>query len=85
MLAAPRKKQPDRTVTVYCNRCKAKLYKYRKGGTGSLVKCWLERISVDYTTERGVCPSCSSVFAKPAMVRGRPANKIIGNRVFTRT
>lgn len=84
MLSQPRKKQPARCVDVFCARCRTRVYRYRKGGKGSLVKCWQERIAVDYTAERGVCPGCGAQFAKEAMVRGRPAFKIIGGRVYTR-
>lgn len=84
MLALPREKLPQRTVDIFCSKCKQKLYKYRKGGKGALVKCWIERIAHDYTNQPCVCPNCQSVFGKEAMVRGRPAHKIIRDRVFTR-
>lgn len=84
MLSQPRKKQPERCVDVFCSRCRTQLYRYRKGGKGSLVKCWEERIAVDYTTAKCVCPKCETKFAKEAMVRGRPAFKIIGDRVYSR-
>ncbi|KAK3244697.1 hypothetical protein CYMTET_45704 [Cymbomonas tetramitiformis] len=35
--AQPRKKLPERSVQVCCTRCRTLLYKYKKGGTGSLV------------------------------------------------
>lgn len=84
MLALPQKKQPERTIDIFCSKCRQKLYKYRKGGKGALVKCWVERIADNYTTEPCVCPNCQSVFAKEGMVRGRPAYKIIRDRVFSR-
>jgi hypothetical protein len=40
MMGAPRKKLPDRTVQVHCAGCNTLLYKYAKGGKGSLVKCY---------------------------------------------
>jgi hypothetical protein len=84
MLSQPRKKQPERCVDVFCSRCRTQLYRYRKGGKGSLVKCWEERIAVDYTSIKCVCPKCETLFAKEALVRGRPAFKIIGDRVYSR-
>ena len=27
------------------------------------------------------CPECGTKFARPAMIRGKPANKIIGGKV----
>eukprot|EP00242_Pyramimonas_sp_CCMP2087_P015093 CAMPEP_0198219514 /NCGR_PEP_ID=MMETSP1445-20131203/74767_1 /TAXON_ID=36898 /ORGANISM="Pyramimonas sp., Strain CCMP2087" /LENGTH=114 /DNA_ID=CAMNT_0043896941 /DNA_START=145 /DNA_END=486 /DNA_ORIENTATION=- len=64
-LAQPRKKLPDRSVNIFCSKCKTKLYKYAKGGTGSLVKCYVERITHDYTNGDLTCPNekCGSVFA----------------------
>lgn len=54
-----------------------------QGGTGNLVKCFVERIVEDYTTgEELECPKCGVQFARRAMIRGRPANKIVGGKVF---
>ncbi|MEZ8824379.1 hypothetical protein AB6E04_08445 [Vibrio amylolyticus] len=80
-MAKPNKKQPTRTVDVYCAKCKQPLYKYRKGGKGALVKCFQERIVVDYTSKLGECPQCQATFARETMIRGLPANKIIGGKV----
>jgi hypothetical protein len=41
---------------VKCQACNTLLYKYRKGGKGSLVKCYLERITADMTTTPCECP-----------------------------
>jgi len=82
--AAPRKKLPERSVDVICNKCKTRLFKYKKGGNGSLVKCYIERIVQDFRLdedkEEGIlkCPSCSTEFARHALVHGRPAFKMIG-------
>jgi len=83
MLAAPRKKLPERRVTVLCNKCGQRLYRYAKGnGAGSqLVKVYLERIVEDYTDGQLSCPSCGTEFARPATIHGRPANKIISGKV----
>ncbi|WP_394132254.1 hypothetical protein [Shewanella maritima] len=79
-MAKPNKKGPTRTVDIYCGQCKTQLFKYRKGGKGALVKCFKERISVDYTTKVGHCPQCEQQFARDTLVRGAPALKIIGNK-----
>ena len=79
-MAKPNKKGPVRTVDIYCGRCKTKLYKYRKGGKGALVKCFIERISEDYTKTLATCPNCEQVFARETMIRGTAALKIIGNK-----
>ncbi|KAA6422001.1 MAG: hypothetical protein FRX49_08019, partial [Trebouxia sp. A1-2] len=79
--AQPSKKGPDKTVKVYCARCQEQLYKYKKGGKGSLVKCFVERIVEDATAGDLKCPECGTEFARPAMIRGKPANKIIGGKV----
>lgn len=79
--AQPSKKGPDKTVKVYCAKCQEQLYKYKKGGKGSLVKCFVERIVEDATAGDLKCPQCGTEFARPAMIRGKPANKIIGGKV----
>ncbi|WP_088329191.1 hypothetical protein [Lacimicrobium sp. SS2-24] len=80
-MAKPRTKQPLRTVQIYCSACRTLLYKYRKGGKGSLVKCFVERISEDHTTTPCECPECKQVFARETLIRGTPAHKIIGGKV----
>jgi len=71
-------------VDVYCTQCKTQLYKYRKGGKGSLVKCFKERISQDFTVTPCVCPKCGQEFAREMMIRGTPAYKMIGGKVFAK-
>lgn len=83
-MAKPNKKGPVRTVDVYCASCKSQLYVYRKGGKGSLVKCFKERISQDFTVEEGVCPQCGATFARDTLIRGVPALKMIGGKVFSK-
>ncbi|CAM9661616.1 unnamed protein product [Ascophyllum nodosum] len=81
-MAQPRKKLPQRSVDVFCQKCKTQLYKYKKGGKGSLVKCYKERIVEDFTGGKLTCPGCGQEFAREAMVRGKPAFKMIGGKVF---
>ena len=65
-------------------KCATRLFKYKKGGNGSLVKCYVERIVADFRTEEDQangnlkCPSCGQEFARHALVHGRPAYKMIG-------
>ena len=80
-MAKPNKKGPVKTIDIFCNQCKTKLLKYRKGGKGSLVKCFRERIVSDFTEEPCQCPNCHQVFARETMIRGTPALKIIGGKV----
>ncbi|TOJ67460.1 hypothetical protein [Vibrio parahaemolyticus] len=80
-MAKPNKKQPSKTVEIYCAKCKAQLYKYRKGGKGALVKCFKERIVEDYTQTPCFCPSCGQESARDTLVRGTPAFKMIGGKV----
>jgi hypothetical protein len=77
---------PDarRTIAMYCQRCRALLYLYAKGGTGGLVKCYVERIIEDHTAGDLCCPGCGQQFARQRMMRGKPAHKIIHGKVFTR-
>lgn len=83
-MAKPNKKGPTKTVDVYCAQCKTQLYKYRKGGKGSLVKCFKARISQDFTEKTCTCPECGQEFAREMMIRGTPACKMIGGKVFAK-
>lgn len=80
-MAKPNKKGPVRTVDISCAACKAPLYRYRKGGKGSLVKCFKERIVKDFTQQEGTCPGCGVEFARNTLIRGTPALKMIGGKV----
>ena len=82
MMAAPRSKLPTRRVGVYCGKCNTKLYKYAKGGKGSLVKCYVERIVEDFTEAPCTCPACGATFARETLVHGRPAFKIVGGKAY---
>jgi hypothetical protein len=53
-----------------------------QGGTGNLVKCFIERIVEDTTGGELECPSCGVQFARRATIRGRPAHKMVGGKVF---
>eukprot|EP00271_Cylindrocystis_brebissonii_P008258 TRINITY_DN2229_c0_g1_i1.p1 TRINITY_DN2229_c0_g1~~TRINITY_DN2229_c0_g1_i1.p1 ORF type:complete len:235 (+),score=11.67 TRINITY_DN2229_c0_g1_i1:469-1173(+) len=72
---------PTKTVHIYCAKCRALLYKYRKGGNGALVKCFVERIAEDYTNGDMKCGECGGQFARMARIRGKLAHKIIGGKV----
>ena len=76
-----RKKMPTKTITIFCNTCKTKLYTYKKGGKGALVKCIEERIVKDFTNKDLKCPNCLTEFARPFR---RNSIKFIGNRVYHR-
>ena len=80
-MAKPNKKGPIKTVDIFCSQCKQQLFKYRKGGKGSLVKCFKERIVKDFTHTLGSCPQCGQVFARDCLIRGTPALKMIGGKV----
>jgi len=73
-----------RTISILCAKCRALLYRYRKGGTGGLVKCFVERIVDDRTAGDLRCPACGQEFARLKMIGGRPAHKIVQGKVFTR-
>jgi len=73
-----------RTISILCSRCRTLLYRYRKGGTGGLVKCFVERIVEDCTEGDCRCPQCGQEFARFKMIGGRPAHKIVQGKVFTR-
>ncbi|WP_283709155.1 hypothetical protein [Pseudoalteromonas prydzensis] len=80
-MAKPNKKGPTKTVDIFCSQCKTQLFKYRKGGKGALVKCFIERISQDFTKAPCICPQCERLFARETIIRGAPAYKMIGGKV----
>ena len=85
MVQMTQKGDPERrTIGIHCAGCKALLYKYRKGGTGGLVKCFVDRIVEDRTAGDLRCPQCSQEFARARMFSGKPAHKIIAGKVFVR-
>ncbi len=73
-----------RSIDVRCSACRTKLYKYRKGGRGSLIKCIPDRILADYTDGDLTCPGCGQQFARLTDMGGRTVHKIIGGKVFTK-
>ena len=73
-----------RTISIFCARCRTLLYKYAKGGTGGLVKCFVERILEDHTRGDLCCPDCGQQFARPWATSGKPAHRIIQSKVFVR-
>lgn len=73
-----------RTIDIHCSRCRALLYRYKKGGTGGLVKCFVDRIVEDRTAGDLHCPDCNQQFARPKELHGRPVHWIIGGKTYTR-
>ena len=76
---------PDRrTISIHCAGCRQLLYRYRKGGTGALVKCFVDRIVEDRTAGDLCCPQCGRTFARLGVLAGKPIHKIVQGKVFTR-
>ncbi len=73
-----------RTISIHCAGCRRLLYRYRKGGAGGLVKCFVERIVEDRTAGDLRCPGCGQEFARPRTIGGKAVHKIIQGKVFTR-
>ena len=69
------------TVHIHCNACGGLLFKYKKEGPGHLMKCYESGIEDDRTSGKLVCPQCGQEYARVAMVRGRPARRIIQGKV----
>lgn len=83
------------TVSVVCSKCRTRLFRYKKknGMKSNLVKCYIERICEDpeglLNEQRGKepdsqewnCPNCETKFARPSMIHGRPALKLVGGKV----
>ena len=70
-------------IDVHC-KCGFCLYKYRKEGGGSLVKCYVDMIIDDHTKGDCKCPNCGQEFAREARYHNRPAHKMIGGKVYVR-
>ncbi|TKB49322.1 hypothetical protein FCL40_08280 [Ferrimonas sediminicola] len=83
-MARPNPTLPSRSVTISCNYCRTELLRYRKGGSGALVKCFLERVTEDHTQSPGICPGCGRQFARQTLIRGVPALKMVGGKVRVR-
>lgn len=79
-MAKPNKKLPECVVKIVCAGCGAKLFKYHKNGKGALVKCFKERVAVDYCENACYCPNCHQMFAREQIIRGAAAYKIIGGK-----
>ena len=73
-----------RTIDIHCLKCRTLLYRYRKGGTGGLGKCFVERIVEDRTAGDLRCQNCGAEFARERTIQGKPAHKIIQGKIFTR-
>ena len=51
----------SRIIIVRCKKCRAKIFKYYKAGSGRLWHCWKNRIIEDYSIHDGdkiKCPKC---------------------------
>jgi hypothetical protein len=73
-----------RTIGIHCMKCRSLLYRYKKGGTGGLVKCFEDRIVEDRTAGDLHCHECGQEFARRRTIGGKPTHKIIQGKVFTR-
>ncbi len=40
-------------ITIHCDACSRKLFRYQKIGKGKLLHCWLARISSDHSVREG--------------------------------
>lgn len=70
------------TIDVRCSGCNCLLYRYKKEGAGTLIKCFVDMIIKDKTNGDLKCPSCGREFARKAIIHNRPAHKIIRGKVF---
>ena len=63
------------TIAVHCAKCTTLLYRYKKEGGGTLIKCYADMIMSDYTKGDLTCPSCGQEFARHAVFHNRPAHQ----------
>jgi len=79
-----KKKTKEFVIKIICANCGTLLYRYKKEGPGSLIKCYVEGILKDYTKENLKCPKCNKQFARLAKYHNRPAHKIIQGKVIVK-
>ena len=71
------------SITVTC-QCGTKLFKYQKVGKGRLIKCFTDRLLVDYVKipknialgEQILCPSCKGRVGTTQRIHGKVAIKL---------
>ena len=49
----------SRIITIRCDKCKRKIFKYEKVGRGHILRCYKKRILEDYTVHEGSIIKCS--------------------------
>ncbi len=76
--------KPIYPIKIFCQRCQTLLYEYDKEGPGSLVKCYVDRITADHTEKDLNCPKCKTPFCRAGQIFNRPIHKIIGGKVFVK-
>ncbi|MCX6715575.1 MAG: hypothetical protein NT077_00995 [Candidatus Taylorbacteria bacterium] len=74
--------KPIYPIKVHCRSCNTLLYEYDKEGPGSLVKCFVDRITADHTKGDFKCPKCETPFCRLSQIGNRPIHKIIGGKVY---
>ena len=72
------------TISVRCSKCNTLLYRYKKEGGGTLIKCYADMIIKDCTKGDLQCHNCDQKFARQVIIHNRPAHKIIKGKVFVR-
>lgn len=77
-----KKKSKEFVIKVVCAKCNVSLYKYRKRGAGSLIRCYVDCIAKDYTNGDLKCHKCNQKFARLIEYRNRPAHKIIQGKII---
>ena len=64
-----------------CNKTCEPTRSDSKIGQGNLIKCYVHRIETDHTSGNCTCPKCNATFCFKREVKGRPAHKLIIDRV----
>ena len=74
-----------KTIDVYCRNGHLLFKNYLKVGRGKLIKCYFDKIAIDYTLSQKlklgqdvpcVDKNCDLRIGRVAMVRGRPAVRL---------
>jgi hypothetical protein len=73
------------TLSIFCNKCRYLLFKYKKGGSGQLIKIRESRILENYTEGLNTkCPKCENVFGREFLFKGQPAYKVLSGQLYNK-
>ena len=61
-------------LTIKCAKCKDKILKYNKIGSGQVLRCWESKIKTIYgelKNEKLYCPNCNNLIGEVKTAKGK--------------